>query len=328
VILSHPAIQAPREAPLDGLYPFLPQSLSRPLEPLIASIEAVGLARPLIIFHDGPEQRLAAGARRLAALRALGCSSAPVVDLGPLSLGRAAALALADNQERGWNEAETALIWRFLAEHLTPEESSALAACLELGGSSKIRQWRRRAAELPPEALEELARGRLDLETAARIAAWPEKERAALLDLFYRLEPSKQKKKQWLDWLEDVARRENLPPSRLLALPSFAAVLRPAAEKKRADAEEAARELLWRRRHPRLAKLTDRRRRQIRELALPRAMRLETDWSFEDVSYGLRLTFSTYEEFARLAARVAELPDKAAMRGLFLDDDLDDGDDQ
>ena len=50
-----------------------------------------------------------------------------------------------------------------------------------------------------------MADGRLDVEIGARLAQWVPENRDAALDLFDRLNPSKQKKKQWLDWLEDVS---------------------------------------------------------------------------------------------------------------------------
>lgn len=64
---------------------------------------------------------------------------------------------------------------------------------------------------------------------AARAATWPEDERAALGAIVEALRPSARHLADVLDWIEDIAARDHLPPGAVLARPELAAVLRSGA---------------------------------------------------------------------------------------------------
>ena len=315
------AALAPVETELRPLKPLGPFSYGRLAEGLAESIGTVGLLRPLLVWSRGSEPFLVAGRLRREALLSLGRTTAPALVLpADYPQEKALALALADNRERGWNQAETALVWRFLVEELGPEAAVSLAGYLDLAQSPKLRQWSFSAAGLPEKGLRALAEGRLDLEIGARLALWAPENRDAALELFDRLNPSKQKKKQWLDWLEDVSRREKTTTAEILAAEEIQAALAEAERAGRPTAEEAARKYLWSRRHPLLAELAAGRQARLRSLNLPRAARLELDPTFEDLKFSLELTFSTPADFAKLAEAVAGLRHSPDFQRL-LDDD-------
>ena len=304
---------APKEAPLDEMREALPFSFARPAEALAESIASLGLLRPLLVQSQGPRLRLLAGNLRRRALRLLGRTSAPAVFLPPQA--PALAMALADNRERPVNPAETALVWRRLAETLGEGQAGKLAGFLGLDRSKKLRDLNFQAAALPPRGLGALADGRLDLAAAARLARWPAADQEAALDLFEALRPSQSNRRAWLDWLEDLGRREGRSPAGILADADFQALFADQGDR----AEAKARELLFRRRHPELAELRQKRAEQLRALGLPPAARLALDPSFEDFNYRLTLTFTDLTDFQALAGLVGGLGLRPEFRAL-LDD--------
>jgi len=313
--LTDPAALPPGEAPLDELEEALPFSFARPAEALAESISQLGLLRPLLVQRDGPRLRLLAGNLRRRALQILGRVVAPAVFLPPAtSEAGALALALADNLGRPVNPAETALVWRRLAEILGPAEAEKLAGFLGLGQAPKLRDLNFQAAALPLRGLEALAEGRLDLAVAARLARWPEADREAVLDLFEIYRPSLSNRRLWLDWLEDLARREGRSPARILAAPDFRSL--PAVP----AAKDPAGDLLFRLRHPMLSELRQKRTRRLRALGLPSSARLALDPSFEDLSFSLTLTFTGLADFQALAELVNALAQRPEFQALLGDD--------
>lgn len=319
------AALAPRPVDLAGLRPFWPTSFGRPPDGLAADLAAHGLRRPLLVLDDGRSLAVLAGSRRREALLSLGRAEAPAVAL-PREMPGVLALGLADNAERGWNPAETALVWRFLADRY-PDQAPGLAPLLGLD-SPKMRDLHLAAASLPAEGLAALADDRLDLENAARLARWDPADQDAALDLFEALRPSKQKKRQWLDWLEDLVRRDRTRPLRVLSSPEIKAARAEIGRAGRPAAEEAARQHLWARRHPGLADLMRTRQARLKALRLPPEARLELDPTLEDVRFGLRLTFSTPDEFAALIDRAATLARDPDFRALLDDTPAPDPDDE
>ena len=296
----------PVETPLAEMEEALPFSFARPAEILAESISQLGLLRPLWVRREGPRLRLLAGNLRRRALMLLGRTTAPAVfwdASGPQEL----ALALADNLERPRNPAETALIWRRLVETLGPAEAEKLAGLLGLAQAPKLRDQNFQAAALPPEGLLALAQGRLDLAAAARLAPWPEADQAAVLSLFETFRPSLSSRRLWLDWLEDLARREGRSPAQILAGPDFIGAKNPA-------------ETLFRRRHPRLAELRQKRADRLRALGLPPSARLDLDPDFEDLGFSLTLTFTGPDDFKALAELVQNLTHRPEFQALLGDD--------
>lgn len=322
----HVAALSPEFVDPDSLVLFWPESPDHPgLAELSDSIRHLGLLRPPLVWAEEGSLKLLAGRRRLAAVKSLGWASLPVLKLPPGTPATTAlALGLADNRERGFDPAETALIWRFL-QQWDRDAALSLAPFLGLAPSPRLRDWCLAASELPPKGLEALADGRLDLETGARLATWPAEDLEPVLDIFAALNPSKQKKREWLNWLEDIGRREKLTPRLILAAPEVAEALSTVESRGRPAVENELRRLLWRRRHPQLAQLTELREARLRALGLPPSARLELDPSLEDLSFTLRLNFATPEDFQPLADIVFGLKSNPDFLKI-LDDTLDNAD--
>jgi hypothetical protein len=302
----------PGEAGLAELEAALPFSFARPAEALAESIARVGLLRPLWVQRDGPRLRLLAGDLRRRALGLLGRVIAPAVFLPPTAPEPLVlALALADNRERPVNPAETALVWRRLVETLGPAEAEKLAGFLGLQEAPKLRGRNFQAAALPLRGLLALAEGRLDLAAAARLARWPKEDQEAALDLFETFRPSLSNRRIWLDWLEDLARREGRSPARILA--------DLGAQARDSKAGNPA-EFLFRRRCPMLAELRQKRAERLQALALPASARLALDPDFEDLSFSLTLTFTGLDDFKALAELAGGLYHRPEFQALMGDD--------
>ncbi|MDL2260128.1 ParB N-terminal domain-containing protein [Deltaproteobacteria bacterium OttesenSCG-928-K17] len=313
---------SPETVELSALEPFWPECPRSGLKELAAAIEAEGLRRPLWLWPDGPGAfKVAAGARRLKALKMLGRKEAPALIMpAGIPRGQALAAALADNSARGYNWAEVALIWKFLTEK-EPDLADGLAEIIGLGSSPKLKDRCLDVCRLPLPALEMVADGRLELEIAARLAGLAPADQRAALDLFTFLAPSRQKKKQWLDWLEDIARRESIGIADILDAAELKAILSEVERKGRPAVEESARQFIWARRHPLLAELAQTRAEQLRRLNLPPSARLELDPSFEDLHFTFQLRFSTPEEYERLADLLAGLKNDPDFQKIMDDAD-------
>lgn len=282
------------------------------------------LLHPLLALEPVPGQNLALvdGYRRQQALLTLGQTAAPTLIIPKeIPLAQALTLALTQNRERGFNPAEVALRWSFLSQHhpiLAPILAPTLAPVLNLQ-SPKSGQWCLAAARLPQAGLVALAQGRLDLENAARISGWDPTDQQALLDLFELLNPSKQKKRLWMDWLEDLARREKCGISQLLATPEIEAALAEVDRLGRPAVEEKIRLYLWNRRHPLLGEMVNQRQARLKALKLPPTLRLELDPTLEDIKFNLNLYFTTLAEFKNLADQTRRLTENEDFRSLIDD---------
>lgn len=312
------ALSLPQAIAAKELKPFGPPSFGRPLAPLASSIAKNGLLHPVLVWDKAGQGPLViSGRRRLLVFIDAGVGSIPALFVpSGLTEAEVCALALAENFQRGWNAAEQALAWAYLESAFPPETAIELATELGLGQSPKMRQWCSKAALLPPEVLTALADERLDLETAARLSDWDAESLKAVWRIFESFNPSKQKKKQWLDWLEDVARRESMSPARILEDRSIAGALSGFDSAGRPAAENEARLALWRRRHPMLAALVEKREARVRSLKLPSSLRLEVDPALEDLKFGLNCSFTSFAEFQKLAERIEALASNEGFQSL------------
>jgi hypothetical protein len=91
-------------------------------------------------------------------------------------------------------------------------------------------------------------------------------------------------------------------------------------EEARGDAAARVSDLLFRRRHPLLAELRQKRTDRLRALGLPTSARLALDPSFEDLSFSLTLTFTGSAEFQALAELASALPQRPEFQALWGDD--------
>jgi hypothetical protein len=265
----------------------------------------------------GDRPVVVSGGRRLAALRLL--KAGPVAVWAPeaaepAGLSPSARILLAsvtDDLERGFNPAELTQIWRLTREETPEEDRPAIARLLGFEPRGRKALALERSALLPDRGLDMMALGRLDPENSLILAGWERPEIDQALDLFDRAWPSRQNRRLWLEWLDDLRRSEGPAAlSGLLASPELAGLSGPGAEK-------AARDHIRALRFPRLTELGHRRREALKALDLPKGLKLGLDPDFEDVTATVSLTFSDAPELRRLATSAMELADQGTLDRLW-----------
>jgi ParB-like chromosome segregation protein Spo0J len=302
----------------------LPFSYGRPIEPLVQSIKTLGLMRPLWLVLDGNGlPTVISGSRRLEALRLLGLKSAPcwlpipkdpMFDRLPANPNMAANLimaAITDNLDRGFNQAELVLVWQLALKEAPGEALPEIARLLGFKHPSNRTLALEKAATLPSPALELLSSGKLDPENALTLSSWNLSEQVSALNLMARVGPSRQNRRLWLEWLDDLRRSEGLNfLSEFLTLSTLSDLSGPEAEKK-------ARDYIRGRRFPYLTELSQKREQILQSLNLPTAFKLELDPDFEDVLTTLKLTFSESNELIKLASFALNLAQGGSLEKLW-----------
>ncbi|MDR1486916.1 MAG: ParB/RepB/Spo0J family partition protein [Deltaproteobacteria bacterium] len=288
-------------------------SVGRPIDELAKSIDSIGLLHALWVAQ-GPDGRamVISGGRRLAALRLLGrryvSCLAPSCEMVTMML-----MVFTDNLSRGYNEAEKALAWNLAKNTLKESELESIKEMLNIPKQERLSALER-AVELPENGLLALAAGRLDLDNITAFSHWSRAEISSALDLFDRTLPSRQNRKQWLEWLNDLRRIEAISVDYLLQDPQLSALGGPNGEKQ-------VRDFLLRRRFPSLSELNDRRAQSLKALKLPSAIKLQLDPQLEDIETTIKLTFTDTADLKNLARKLLEMTDQQEFKSLFSNDD-------
>ena len=312
-------------------------SVGRDDDPLLRSIEAVGLARPLWVAKtmDG-RPVVISGGRRLAALRALGAESVPCLcpDIPFLGL-----LAISDNLGRGLNPAELALSWALTAHLADTREKETARRLLGIAGRDKRVPGLKAALRLPEEAFLAFASGRMDPEDAEAISLMPETLRDPATALILAAKASRRNRRRWLEWLSDIARiraeetraesarAENIKTEDMRSRDRLSELsteivgqdLLEAASLP--DGEKLVTDRLLALRFPALTRLRSKRRELVKSLRLPEGLKLELDPELEDKRAELRLAFDSPSSLRLLANAASELSEKSEFERLWRDPD-------
>ncbi|MDR1395646.1 MAG: hypothetical protein LBK52_05710, partial [Deltaproteobacteria bacterium] len=206
--------------------------------------------------------------------------------------------------------AEKALIWERICEEVPDEEYGSFLKQLDIPNSAKVQKQYQAAAGLPHGALLALARNKLDLETAASLASLG-RETPRVWDLMEILAPSLQSRKQSLEWLQDLRRREKTPLAKILE------EISSTLSREASSGPDRFRELLWQRRFPKLSKLAAQRQEILARLKLPQKCLLETDPSLEDLLMTLKLSFVSPQELEESLAALQKVSRSAEFHKLW-----------
>jgi hypothetical protein len=219
--------------------------------------------------------------------------------------------AITDNLERGLNQAELSLAWDLVKREAPKEAWPEMASLLGFSLHGQKPLALEKAALLPKEALPLLAQGKLDPENALVLADWPIPGQSLALGLIGRASPSKQNRRLWLEWLDDLRRAQgNGALLETLSSPALKDLSGPLAEKMARDHIRALR-------FPYLTKLERKRQEILKSLALPEGFKLELDPNFEDVSATIKITFSDALELKSLATVALSLAREDTLERLW-----------
>ena len=167
-------------------------------------------------------------------------------------------------------------------------------------------------AELGNKGLDLLAEGLLDPQTGRVIAEMPDQDRETMLDLFAALKPGVNKRRQLMELIQDISRRENINPAEILNDPKIREIL-DAPNLNPPQKEHRTRDSLTCRRYPELTAMRERQQALIRKLALARNMSLKTPPGFEGLEFQMEIAFGDPDELAEAIRKLEQLIQDPAL---------------
>ena len=321
---------APVERPMrDLLLLNLSRGRSAMMYRLELSIRDSGMIR-LPLAADNPAGRpvILSGRRRIEALSNIGCETVPIIFLPPLPGEEPSwthpecpeavlypsqiEIAMVENYNRGFNHGELPGAADLLRS--TPDSPVKTRLMSHMGLSAPhMFETASLAAALPEAFLDGLAQGVMELQNLREMRDWTLGEKMALLDLFMRLKPGHQKRRVWIEYLNDLKARDSLDLAPFLEA-HFAGL-------EHAGLEEEARARLFRLRFPKLGEILTKRDGLIKSLKLPEGVSFTLDPAMEDPSAALRIDFSNPEHLRdQLTELLAIVSSSARLKKLFSDD--------
>jgi hypothetical protein len=145
---------------------------------------------------------------------------------------------------------------------------------------------------------------------------WGPAARNALFRLAVDLKVGENHLRDFMDWLEEIALREQLMIEEILASKP---VVDCASDPRlgRADKLKRIKDEIRRRRFPRLAQTEDAIRGRIHELKLHPEIRLMVPLGLEGGSLEVELSASSHDEFKRLVIKLADAASDNRLREIF-----------
>jgi ParB family transcriptional regulator, chromosome partitioning protein len=154
----------------------------------------------------------------------------------------------------------------------------------------------RTLADAPPSLSRAMAAGSIQLPMALELLKRPEPEATALADLFQLLRPSLNRQRELLGFVDDIARRDDLPLDQVIA----DAVRQADATNPDLDRSlryTRLRSALRSQRYPNLVKAEAKRDTVLRAIRLEPRMQLRPPANFEGRRCQLQLSFASLSEF-------------------------------
>ena len=145
---------------------------------------------------------------------------------------------------------------------------------------------------------------------------WHPSARNALFRLAVDLKIGENHLRDLMDWLEEIASREQLKIEEILASKPFIDL---ASDPRlgRADKVKRIKEAIRRRRFPRLAQTEDAIRARIHQLKLHPEIRLRVPLGLEGGRLAVELDASSHDEFKRLVIKLADAATDNRVREIF-----------
>ena len=278
----------------------------RPVIPLIQSIQAIGLQNPPVLQEtEGGRFRIAAGSRRLHALKRIGresvsCKIAPVGTEGKSLF----LFNFHENMDRGFNLVEQSWIIKKLSVFLEERELTRdYLPLLNLPAKKEIFKRFLAISEISPIYLPALLQGRLFPETIEMVIRDFPSTADLILALFIFLHWGFQKQKEFLSDLREMGKRGLEKPGSFLYSEPIAQLMRQEIRTSQQKGE-ALRKYFRTCLFPFLTETEKAFQKKVSLLNLDQRTRLFPPPFFEGGKYGLEITFSNSQELIESMERV------------------------
>lgn len=290
------------------------------IEPLAASIGAVGLLNPPFLFAtDDRKFMVVAGFKRVAACLHLGHANIRARLLKPdIPQERLAEMAICDNaSQRPLNLVETSRALTLLARH-TGDPSQFEQACRRLGlpGHPLMRDKTMRVCPLPAAIQEGILDGIISLNTALALDDLGDKAGLMLAAMFRDLHLSHSKQREILTNVDEIARRDQIKPDALLEDAPFHALLSD-TETSRAQKASLIRRHFRSKKYPSLTLTEEMFQKESKKLSLGDNIRLKAPTGFESREYLFTVGIKNLSDLAKSIKTLKKALDNPALKNIL-----------
>lgn len=286
------------------------------IEPLIASIGALGLLHPIFIFPTGNRKWIVvSGFKRLAACQHLGYATIQAhrlkADTPP---ERVAEIAICDNaSQRALNLVESSRALTLLAEHV--QDSSIreqIRRRLGLPDHPSMRHKMMRLCQMPDTIQEGILQDEISLNTALMLDDLGTETGVMLAQIFRDLHLSHSKQREILTNLDEVARRDKITPEALLADAPFHDLLSD-TDTSRAQKANLVRHHFKSKRFPRLTLAEETFQKEAKKLSLGDNLELKAPSGFESREYLFTVKVKNLSDLAASIKTLKKALDNPAL---------------
>lgn len=276
------------------------------LSALTLSISAQGMIIPLKVIEKAQQRgrgyTLVSGFRRIEAARSLGQSQVRCQIYPAGEAAACARMAVAENAFcRNLGPGELARAVVLVSRHM---DAAALAEhSLQIFNTRlnpKFVETLIFLGRLNESIFHLMDSGQLAIKAARVLATMPEQDAQMMLGLFSCVKASSGKQMEIFTWAREICAREKIRLDQLLNDSQIRAALDP--NKSNQDLGAAAnrvRAVLYARRFPQLEAARTRATGLVRDLGLPRTMRMTLPENFESMVYSLLVSFTSPEDYAK-----------------------------
>ena len=285
------------------------------LEDLLDTIPSFGLLHPPVLIENTSGYSVVCGFRRIAAclqLRWKSLSARILIDARDRF--KIARPAIADNiLQRPLNLIETSRALNLLMD-TSQDHQQLKKAALMLGLPvnpavvKKLEQICRLAIPIQEGILSDT----INLSMALELGKMDAQDAEMLVTLFKRLKLGLNKQRELLQFVTEIAKREDISIQQLIAEPPLQDLLKN-ADMDRATRRQQIRTMLRQRRYPVITEAEANYQKQVRQLKLGKDIQLIAPRDFEGTTYALTLHFKNERDLGDLNAKINKLLEHPAL---------------
>ena len=291
------------------------------IAPLIKSIREAGLITPPILQKTQNGYNVVAGFKRVEALKVLNIEQcdAFVVEESASKLD-VFLLAVRDRLSHGRLDAiELSLFIHKLQYNLGVDRKNIIKTYVPLAGygrNPRVYELYSRLYLLSADWRQMVRDEQTPVDLANEILDRVEEERGVFLNLFQSMRLGKNRQREFVLLISDVAKRAGISVTEIFELPPVNEVLN---DNKRTPSQRADRlkQWLWRERYPRYAEAQQNFDALIKEQKLPDGLSIQPPPYFEGERFSASFTFSSEKEFQDHLQALTRLTESGATQKII-----------